>query len=222
VRQLSTIAMSCEGAAGAIHIAVPGRRATRPPQVGGPTSSSSQHWIGLGLTGARWVGFLRPRWPDRGDGSGRLRTLRGVVLELAVEAFVVEPVAPAAGGDLYVVEAFAVPAVGGQGGGVAWLSPLSRRISCIIRTVRPRSSSGYFCDPRRAPPVVAMLHPRFRGQEHPRVPARFMSTTTTTSMTTIPSIGGSIVLGSLNENHPITGGASTTRPSRGWARSTVP
>jgi len=53
-----------------------------------------------------------------------------------------------------------------------WLSPVSRRISRTIRTARSRSSSGYFCGPRRPPLLVAMLHPRFQGQEHPRSPGR--------------------------------------------------
>ncbi len=44
---------------------------------------------------------------------------RGEVVELAVEALLVEPADPAAGGDLEVVEAAPVATVGSQRGGVA-------------------------------------------------------------------------------------------------------
>jgi hypothetical protein len=60
------------------------------------------------------------------------------------------------------------------------VSPVSRRTSWTIRTARSRNSSGYFCRLRRAPPVVAMLHPRFQGQEHPRIPGRISPPTTAT------------------------------------------
>jgi len=53
----------------------------------------------------------------------------------------------------------------------AWRRALRWMVG-TIRTARSRSSSGYFCGLRRAPLLVAMLHPRFQGQEHPRIPGR--------------------------------------------------
>ena len=52
-------------------------------------------------------------------------------------------------------------------------SPVCRRTSKTIFTARSRSSGGKFRGPGRLPDDV-ILHPRFQGQEPPRIPGRFI------------------------------------------------
>jgi hypothetical protein len=76
--------------------------------------------VGLGVSGRS--GLINPTV------VGCFDLGRGAAVEFAVDAFVVEPPDPAAGGDLEVIETLPVAAVGGEDGGVAVQLGLVERV----------------------------------------------------------------------------------------------